>query len=165
MPLFCSLFNASQEMLMPLPTRQTLDEALTTVRRVGKALRGFAVRRAEDFASGAPSTTVLDVFIRLGEGKAELQAAATVAGLAKYAKDQFGDPDLDVAAEYSALITAIDAARQEIAAALPTANDGGVDYLLVSRLTAGGPVDREFSAGELASARAALQAVAAAIEA
>ena len=94
---------------------------------------------------------LLDQFIL---GKAELQAAAQVPGMAEYAQAQEGDPEYDVAAQFTAMINAATAVINWIVNAVP--KSGG--YVLHEQWSASGVSVRTFSTNDTAGLRTVLNA-------
>jgi hypothetical protein len=93
-----------------------------------------------------------DVFTRL----------AAVPGLGAYAQEQVATPGLDVAAEFTAMVSAIDAVRTWITTNFP--KDGGGFLLAVSFDANGRTVERTFDTATLTGFRAQLAALIATID-
>lgn len=94
---------------------------------------------------------LLDLFI---QGKAEMEAAAQVPGMAEYAQAQEGDPNYDVATEFGAMISAAGDVIAWIVAAVPK-SDG---YVLHEQWSANGVTVRTFATNETAGLRSVLNA-------
>lgn len=92
---------------------------------------------------------LLDLFI---QGKAELNTAAAVSGIVDYAKAQEGDEAYDVAAEFTAMVSAAEGVINWIVANMPT-NSG---YVLAEQWSASGVSVRTFSTAETAGLRTTL---------
>lgn len=93
---------------------------------------------------------LLDLFI---QGKAELQAAGAVPGMADFAKAQEGDTNYDVAAEFTAMVNACNGVINWIVANMPT-NSG---YVLAEQWSSSGVTVRTFSTAETAGLRTTLE--------
>lgn len=133
---------------------QTLD----AVDRLALNLKAFCQRRKAEMAAGnVPSTTIFDVVINLRSARSQLQAAASVPGIAAYAQAQKGNPSLDIVAEFTAMVNAIDGVVSWVVANFP--KDGTGTYLLAQTMGAEGPVDRQFSPAQTAGLRTALDSV------
>lgn len=97
----------------------------------------------------------------LADSKVQLQRDAAVSGIAAYAQSQVGDPALNVAAEFSAMLTALDAVVTWVVANFPK---DGTGRLLHQTLTAAGrPVSAPFTAAQTAGLRTALDGLSASI--
>lgn len=94
---------------------------------------------------------LLDLFI---QGKAELQSAAQVPGMAEYAQAQEGDAAYDVATEFTAMINAASAVIDWIVNAVPK-SDG---YVLHEQWSASGVSVRTFASADTAGLRTVLNA-------
>jgi len=125
-------------------------------------VRQLAANRSGSFASGATAAEVLAAVDNLRSLRIALAQVATTPGIAAYAQAQEDDPAYDVAAEFSALLSAVDEAVSTVVNAVPKDGNG---YLLVNNINPDGTlVPREFSAGALSGVRTALDAIVAAIE-
>lgn len=92
---------------------------------------------------------LLDLFI---QGKAELQAAGAVPGMADFAKAQEGDAAYDVAAEFTAMVNACTGVIDWIVANVPAS--GG--YVQTEQWSASGVTLRTFSTASTAGLRTTL---------
>jgi hypothetical protein len=139
----------------------SLSLVLEDVDRRCVDLKALCVRRKADLAgSDQPSTLILDLFTRLRQDRNTLAAAAATSGIGPYAQAQKGDANLDVAAAFNGLLSAIDSVTGWITANFPKDVNG---FLLAKTLGADGPVDRVFTAAQTAGLRTALDSVIAAI--
>lgn len=125
-------------------------------------VQSLATTRSAAFtASGATYSEIQTVIDNLANYSAWFDEIKTTAGILQYAKDQEDDQTYDVAAEFNALIAAIDATILQLSTDLP--KDGN-DWLLVNKINANGTlVPRNFTAGALATTIANLDAIAAAV--
>lgn len=138
----------------------------TTLQQVDNTmiqLKDFAARQRDRMAAGSvPSTTILDdLFVRLRQAKTQLQSAASVPGLAEYARAQKSSDTLDVVTEFQAVVAAIDAVTAWITANFPKDANG---FLLARTLGESGPVDRQFTSAATATLRTQLDALIATID-
>ena len=147
---------------MAFPTRDNLQKLW--VQMAGQAA---AVKlRCQEFnatsLSGPVSASAVEeIFTGLGTFRAYMQANVATAGLADYVRAQYVDEELDIAAEYSALLAQIDAALAWIAANIPQ-SDG---YVQLDQWSATGSVSRRtLSAASLEELRTVLETVIGAIE-
>lgn len=97
---------------------------------------------------------LLDSFII---GKAQLNAAAGVSGIAAYAKAQEGDANYDVAAAFTAMMSACDGVINWIVANVPTATSGGFTGVLLESWSSSGRTVRSFTSTQTAGLQTALQ--------
>jgi hypothetical protein len=107
-------------------------------------------------AGNVPSTTIIDIYIRLRIERAAFTAAAAVPGLVQYARDQKNNQSLNVVTEFNAMIAAIDAVTNWISTNFP--KDGG-GFILAATLGPEGPVYRQFTPAQTAGLRTALDAL------
>lgn len=90
-----------------------------------------------------------------------LDALASTPGLATYAKAQVNDSNYDIAAEYTAMRTAMVNARDNLISGFPKDGNG---FLLYQTLSAQGQIQfRTFTAAQMASAVTLIDAVIATI--
>lgn len=120
-------------------------------------LKRFCQGRATAYQSGANGAEILSTVDALREIKNQLQDCASVPGIAAYAAAQEDDGTYNVAAEFTALMNAIDAAITEIVTTLPKDGSG---YLLVRKINPDGTLEeRSFSGGALSSLRSLLTTI------
>lgn len=93
--------------------------------------------------------------------KAEFTAAAGVTGLAAYAQQQEGDEAYDVAAEFTAMQSAITGIINEIVALVPTGTGG---YVLMEKWEATGVSSRQVTPAQTATLRDKLDTFIASVE-
>jgi hypothetical protein len=112
-------------------------------------------------AAGSVSGNLLkEYFLRLISERAANVTAAAVTGLGAFAQEYDGGAGYDVSAEFSALNTALDAARDWMIANVPVATQGEVR--METWLTSGVSV-RVFTTGQTAGFRTTLDSVLAAM--
>lgn len=127
-----------------------------TVKREAEALR------ASSLVGSVGSSAILGWMTRLADYRAELVRYAATPGLAAYAQAQINDPALDIVAEWNAMRTQMDAARDWAIANFPK---DGSNWLLASQLNVHGrTMDRQFSTASLAAFRTQLDALIATID-
>jgi len=124
-------------------------------------VKRLAENRSASFATGATGNEILAVADNLGTFRANLNSIRSVPGIAAYAIAQEDDITYDVAAEFGALITAIDAAITEIVITVPTdAND----WLLLQKINPDGSLThRSFTGTQLSGLIATLDVIAASV--
>lgn len=147
---------------MAYPTG-TLSRVLEDIDRDMIALKAFCQRHKDRMAAGnVPATAILDdLYIHLKRSHAALTTAASVPGLADFARAQKNDEELDVVAEFQAVLTTVAAVASWITTNFPKDGNG---YLLARTLGDDGPVDRQFTPAQTATLRTALDALIATIE-
>lgn len=147
---------------MAFPT-QSVSKEYARMTDYMLATKAFCQRRSTEMGAGnVASTTIIDCAINLRQAEVALTAigaAAATTGLVAYAQAQANDDQLDVVTEFNAVVAAITAAKMAAVAVIPLSSG----YLLARTWSAEGPVDRQFSTGETANLRAALDAMAATI--
>ena len=125
-------------------------------------LRQQAISRSANFASGANAAEILAAADNLKAFREGLLQAAATPGIAVYAQAQEDDPTYDVAAEFSAMISAVESAITNIVTSIPKDGDG---YLLINEINPDGSLTpRQFSGAALAGVISSLDAIAAAVE-
>lgn len=108
-------------------------------------------------ASGADYETLRDLYTFLRSALTQLNQLAQTPGIVAYAQQQEDDATYDVAAEYGAMVAAIDAVTDWMEANIPTS----VTAVPVAQWTANGSlIATTYSAGDTAALRALLQAAA-----
>lgn len=100
------------------------------------------------FVAGTEADTVIALYFDSIRFRNIMNTAAAVPGIAAYAQAQEDDVGYDVAAEFTAMINAVDAVVAEIESLYPVDGSG---YLLDRQLSGGTIVYRNFTAGQLAS--------------
>lgn len=124
--------------------------------------RGVLVNKISQMAAGSVTAGLIrSLLSNLVSAKSALQSAASVPGIAAYAQAQEGDAEYDVATEFTALISAIDAATTNLLSSIPTGTGG---YVLMEQWSASGFVDRTFTTTQTATLRDLLQNIVDAIE-
>jgi hypothetical protein len=144
---------------MAYPTGM-LAVTLQDIDRLAIQLKAYANNAVAALNGTVTSTQVLAMFSHLSNVKAQFSAAAGVSGLAQYAKDQKNSQSLDVVAEFTAMIAAIDTCRSWISTNFPKDANG---YLLAATLGEAALVDRTFTSAQTVNLKTVLQSLAATI--
>lgn len=144
----------------------TKQDDLTRAWRSARSWAGGVKQRAQTLsdqsAAGiATSSQILEFATFLAEAKVQLTIARNVPGIGAYAKSQVDDPALDIAAEFTAMVTALDNTTAWVVANFP--KDGNGWLLAQTMLTTGRTTDRVFSAAGTATLRTVLDALIATI--
>jgi hypothetical protein len=140
----------------------SLAEAWADARSVAANIKS----RAQQVSSAAAAGTLtgdaaLSLSQYLADAKVQLQRDAAVSGISAYAQNQVGDPALNVAAEFTNMLTQIDAVTAWIVANFPK---DGTGRLLHQTITAAGrPVSAPFAAAQTVGLRTALDGLIASI--
>jgi len=142
-------------------TADPLSRALLDVQNTARQLETYA-QSLKDASSAGPisANQIIDFYLSLVTAKARFAAAAAVPGLAQYAKDQFNNPGLNIAAEFTAMTNAVDACGTWINGNVPKDGSG---YLLKDKLTAGGVDVRTFSSAATVGLRTQIDSLIATI--
>ncbi len=141
---------------MPFPSQtDTQATGLARAQRLAGEVRRLAIDAAAQMSSGAVSANLItNVYSKLVKTKQEFAAIASLPGIGQYAKDQFNDTGLDIGAEFTAMLAAIDGAISRIATDFPKEDVTG--YILKDKLDAGGVSVRTFSSVATAGIRTEL---------
>lgn len=127
-------FPANQMRLAP-----TLDQVAAVLRGV----RTFALdRRAAMLAGNVAANSIIDIWERLKTTKVQLQAFAAVPGLSAYAQEQYGSGTLNISAEFTAVLDALDDVTENIEATFPKDASG---WLLAAQFGASVLTYRQFT--------------------
>jgi len=111
-------------------------------------------------AGSVRSSIILDLEPSLRQFRAEFDEIRVLPGIGPYAQGQLGNGTLNVAAEFNAMITAIDNTIAWIRANFPIGNG----FLQAQIWSSSGRTDRMFSSAETAGLRAQLDALIATVE-
>lgn len=139
-------------------TNQIPEQGLARAKALAVRTRDYCQSRSTQFAAGGVnSDNVLATFHDLRRARDELDQVKAIPGIADYAKAQENDAGYDVAAEFAALVTAVEAVMTEIQTSFPVDANG---YLLEKQWAPDGTYTfRQFSAAQLATAKTLLDAV------
>ena len=144
-------FRASNQ----IPARgyeETKAEALRT--------RRTAEQYAATFAAGGNADQIYSLLRLLAQHRARLQEIAAIPGLADYARGQEADASYDVAAEFVAVIAAVESTNVWMQAAIPVSS--GYEQMY-SRPNGIDLIPRTFTSATLVPLVTRLQAIAAAV--
>lgn len=149
---------------MALPSRQPLAEVLSEARRTWANTRAACVTARQQSAAGpVQAHRIVALYDQLRRDAAHFRRIASTPGLADYARAQYADEGVDVAADFGAMTTAIDSAVAWILAALP--RDAGGYPALHEVAQDGSIVLRTFTSAQTAGLRTRLDAIIATIAA
>lgn len=128
-----------------------LAPALDRVSAEMSNLKSYAGNRRSVMAAGnVGSEWILDIWANLFAIKGRLQALGATPGLAAYAQEQYGNGGLDIAAEFTAVLAAIDDVRTNIQSTFPVDGSG---YLLARQFGAGVYTERQFTPAQTVNLR------------
>ena len=121
-----------------------------------------AAQASATMAAGSiPASVALGVLDQLRAIRTEMTTLAATPGIAAHAQRQSG-ATVDIAAEYAAMVAAIDAAIAWITTNFPQDGDG---YLLLEQFEASGArTERTFTPAQTAALRALLDTLAATVD-
>lgn len=127
-----------------------------------QATRVEAVNARDRIVAGTPtsSTQIIDLELRLAGYRVDLEKARVTPGIGPYAQEQLAEGTLDVAAEFVAMLAAIDTVRTWIRTNFPKDATG---YVLARTWGPDGLVDRTFPASQLGGLKTQLDALIATI--
>lgn len=140
---------------------KSLDDAWRNATNTAAAIKQRAQAIVTQSAAGnVGASQIMDMLVFFADAKVILQTSAAVPGIAAYAQTQSGNAN--IAAEFSAMTTQLDATRDWVINNFPKDGSG---FLLERTLAADGRwVDRQFSAATLAPFRTVLNALIATID-
>lgn len=149
-------------------TRQdSLSLAWTSARSVAATIKDRATSlNTASLAGPVGSSAILDFATYLADAKANLQRAASTGGIAAYAQAQINDNTINIATEFSNMMTAIDGITSWIITNFPKDTVSGT-FLLAKQFAgdnSGRTTDRTFTTAQLAGLRTALNTLIAAID-
>lgn len=140
--------------------RAELATAYASVRsRATQAKKLASDSKALMLAGPVSGNVIRQLLDALITAKAELQTAAAVNGIVAYAQSQEGDPEYDVAAQFTTLVDACTGVISWIVANIPTS--GG--YVQMETWSASGVSVRTFSTAQTAGLRTQLDTIIAAV--
>ena len=145
-------------------SKRTLQKVWESTVDWAARVKGTAVKVRDASAAGLiPASDIWSLDSLLFSARAQFAAAASTPGIAAYAQAQVNDPTLDVAADFTAMVNAIDATRAWVNTNFPVDANG---YVL-DRTRNFGTADftqRTFSTAALATYRTMLDALIATID-
>ena len=138
---------------MAYPTG-SVAKALDRADAMAIELKGICDRAVTKMAAGnVGSNDILNVYIQLTNLRNALASLSATPGIAAYAQIQKADDQLDIAAEFTAMLNAIDSTTTWVTNNFPKDGNG---YLLARTLGPTGPVDRLFTPAQTATFRTVL---------
>lgn len=145
-----------------IATIPAAQDAFTRLRQQAVASKTYLTNQRAAMVSATVSADIpVSVIQHLGQVITILDTLASTPGLPAYAKAQVNDSNYDIASEYTGMRTAMVSARDNLIAGFPKDGNG---FLLYQTLSAAGAVQyRTFTAAQLASAVALIDAVIATI--
>lgn len=123
--------------------------------------RRTAEQYAATFAAGGNADQIYSLLRLLAQHRARLQEIAAIPGLADYARAQESDAAYDVAAEFVAVIAAVESTITWMQAAIPVS--AGYEQMYTRAANGFDLVPRLFTAAALSPLVTRLQAIAAAV--
>jgi len=147
---------------MPFPTRPPLSRILDRLIDRAMRIKAYCVEFNTKSAAGTMSVTSVEELMRqIASFATDARAAAAAPGLGDYAKAQYADAQIDIVAEYTAMIAAVEDALEWISLNMP--KSGG--YVLKEQWAVDGSItQRQFTAADLKNLRDVVATVIAAIE-
>jgi hypothetical protein len=116
--------------------------------------------RAQSLAGNVGASRILSHLTFLADQKVRLQQIAALPGIGAYAQSQSDNPSLNVAAEFTAMINAMDGVRDWVMINFPAASG----YIQAQQFQADGrTTDRQFNTASLVNYRTQLDALIATI--
>ena len=134
-----------------------LERACRTAQTMKSQVQSFVALSA---AQPVGALEIIELHRQLRGYHATLTAVAQTTGIGAYAQAQLGDAEMDVAAEFTAMLSAITNATDWIAQNFPKGTGG---YALAFTFGAAGPAYRQFTSAELAGLRTGLGQITAAV--
>jgi hypothetical protein len=134
-------------------TYRSIEDAMAGIKRLAQDVRAEAL-------GNLPAPRVITLYIALNEWKATINAAAGVTGIVAYVREQKNSPALDVVAEATAVVTAIDGVLGWVSTNYPRDGSG---YMLDRQFSGNTTVDRTFASGTTATLRTLLDTLIATI--
>ena len=143
-------------------THRSLAVALQQAQSQASSIKRICQNNSSAMAAGnVASDFIIALYDNLSGAKTVFQQSAAVTGIAAYAQAQIGDSNLDIVAEFTAMVGAITSAMAWIEANFPKDANG---FLLAQTFDgAGGRTQRQFTSTQTVGLRTALAAVVAAI--
>lgn len=146
-----------------LPNHPPLSESLRAARDRWVALKAMCTQVIT--RSSQRDVSVQEIFFLLDKLREDLSyftEVATIPGLGQYAREQYNSPEMNIEADFTDMIAALEDAVTWIVTALPKASpDGqGNEYLLIFTLTSNGTrVQRMFTPAQTSGLRTVLTAI------
>lgn len=136
------------------------EQAYEQAKSIAVQIKRLADNRASRWGSGGDTVEVIAAIDTAVNFRDRLSALSSTPGIGSYAQSQEDDPAYNVVAEFQALQAALATAISECVSALPTSSPGNfVEMFTVD--AQGNKVANALTAGDLAAAVTALQALSA----
>lgn len=132
------------------------QSAYSQAKQTALNLRTLAVEAITLTAGGSNADWLLGLLMRLRGMQTSLTELSATPGIAAYAREQEGDPEYDVVAEFTAMLATLDDTADWLANVMPKDGSG---YLLLWTLdpNTGNRITRTFTGTQLASLGTKLQ--------
>lgn len=141
-------------------SNDSLAKTWQETQQLAATVKSMAAAVVVDLDSDVTSQYLLNIYASMARYKLTFQQYAAVPGLVAYVKDQLDDQNLDISAEYTAMINAVEALRAAIIDPFPK---DGAGFLLEKKVSAEGFSYRTFTPAQTASVKTAAQALVASI--
>ena len=145
-------------------TKQHLDEVLTRVRSIAHTIKTSSQQLRDASAAGSVvARRVVNYCDSLAQINDQMNTLKAIPGLVAYAKDQFNDANIDIAAEFTAMQNALASTVAWIVSNIPkeTATNR---WISVEEIVDGKRVDRLLTVAQTAGIRTQLDALIATID-
>lgn len=133
-----------------------LQDVLTTIVSKLRLLRSQVQATITRIEAGATADEVINIMRSLQTSYDIINGLKSSPGLGQYAKDQFGDAALDIAADLNATLTAVAAAVTWITTSFPKDASG---YILKDKIVNGAIDNRIFTPAQMANLKTQLNAI------
>jgi hypothetical protein len=142
----------------------SLDLAWEQARQRASAVRDAATQaRAKSLAGTLDGNDVIHLVAKLGVHKTQFNEYASLPGIGAYAQGQLSDPSLNIGAEFTSMMNAIDGVLSWVGTNFPKDANNWLLFIKFDAVNIGQITYRQFSAGETAGLRTALDTLIAAI--
>lgn len=133
------------------------ENSFNRARSVALNLRQYCQNKSDLIAaSGMNGDDLLGILATLKQASADFANLKSTPGIAQYAKDQEDDQVYDVATEFNALESSVNAAVTNLATSFPVDGNG---YLLLLKLSGSDNDWRMFTPAQLSALKADLDAI------
>jgi hypothetical protein len=144
--------------------------SLSTAWEFGRDRAAFVRRRAAQLSASAagastPAVDVLGFATEVADARVDLVRVSQLGGMGAYAQSQMNDPTLNAAAEFNAMIAAIDSAISAIISNFPKDASNRLLFLTFAADNSGRNTSSTFTAAQMAPVKTALDALVATISA
>ena len=145
-------------------TKQHLDEVLARVRSLAHTIKTSSQQLRDASAAGSIiARRIVNHCDSLAQINDQLNTLKAVPGIGDYAKEQFNDANIDIAAEFTAMQNALASTVSWIATNMPKETVTN-RWLSVEELVDGKRVDRTLTTAQTAGLRTQLDALIATID-